>query len=398
MGVVKAEPGAGAAGPPPAAGLAADLDLNVRIPAWTPPRFFDAAAGLPPSPEAVRWMTLAEQSAWADPSGRHDPASRSRAVLERSRASFADLLACGPDEIWFAPNADVALITALHGICDAAPAGSPVLASPLERRTVIAALDAMTTRPVRYLPVDRTGRIDPSDAAGSAAALVVQAANREIGTRQPLDLLRDRGPVPLIVDATAVRSPNQLPSQWDALVLDPMMWGGPDGIAVLACRRGVPWRADPPAGPTRRFVGRVSPALAAGAAMSLPGPQLAAEEDRTAALVDLLAERLLERVPLTVRLGHRADRLGHVLAVSMLYVNSEQLVDELSRRGFAVHSGSACTSDTQRPSHVLTAIGALTQGNLRISLPPGCPVEQIAALVDAIGELVQTQRSEAGLE
>ena len=80
-----------------------------------------------------------------------------------------------------------------------------------------------------------------------------------------------------------------------------------------------------------------------------------------------------------------------------LRIDVPEVLDDLARDGFSVHSGSACTSDTRRPSHVLTAIGALTHGNLRISLPPGCSVADVRALAAALPVQVQQQRREAGL-
>lgn len=375
---------------------------DVRIPAWTPALFFDSAAGLPPKPSTVRWLTTALGTVWADPVGRHAPAARSRAVLDQARARFADLLSCSAQEVWFAPNAETALVGAVAAVCAAAPEGLPVLTTPVERLALLQALDASTpARLVVQLPVDQWGRVDPEapDLARPAAAVVVQAANREIGTRQPLDAVAARldGRSALVVDATAVRSTADLPSAWDVLVLDPVMWGGPDGVAVMACRGRVPWRAVPPLSAAQRFLGRTGAALAAAAAMSLPTPEQEQDEARIALLVERLAARLALSVPDTVRLGHPEQRLAYLLAVSLLYVNAEQLVDDLTVRGFAVHSGSACTSEVHRPSHVLTAIRALTGGNLRISLPPGCPAADVDALAEAIAALVSEQRREVGV-
>lgn len=375
---------------------------DVRIPAWTPPLFFDSAAGLPPKPATVTWLTAAMETAWADPLGRHAPAARSRAVLDQSRARFAAALGCQPHEIWFATSAEQALSRAVQAVCAAAPADLHVLTSPVERLSLLQTLDVVAEdRPVTQLPVDSWGRVDPeaSPLALPAAAVLVQAANREIGTRQPLTAVAQSraGRATLVVDATAVRCPGDVPGDWDVLVLDPMMWGGPDGIAVMACRSGVPWRARRPATAQQRFLGRSSPALAATAAMSLPVREDEQEEARLAALVERLAARLARDVPHVVRHGHPTERLSYLLAVSLLYVNAEQLVDDLTVRGFAVHSGSACSSEINRPSHVLSAIGALTGGNLRISLPPGCPQREVDALADSVAALVAQQRRDVGL-
>ncbi len=251
---------------------------------------------------------------------------------------------------------------------------------------------------VATLPVDTTGMVDAEDPLlqQRASLAVIQAGNREIGTRQPA--ITTAPGTPLLVDASAVRRRSDLPQRWDAIVLEPSIWGGPPGIAVVACRTGVAWDPLPPATLAERFPGRAAVPLAAAAAMSLPvGADLEADEDRIGALTDWLAGRICAEVGQVQRLGSQDRRLRHILSLSLLYVQADQLVDDLARRGFAVHSGSACTSDTKRPSHVLTAIGALTHGNLRISLPPGCPAAEVEQLAEVISALVAAQRREAGV-
>jgi len=275
--------------------------------------------------------------------------------------------------------------------------------SPLERLSVLRTIDALPRgRPVRLLPVTQGGRVDIHSPAMAEPAhlVVVQAANREIGTRQPLAEIAAAQPdATLLVDATAVRCTADLPGHWDALVLEPATWGGPSGIAILACRSSTTWTTTAPASPGDRFPGRIPIALAAAAAMTIPDSAAHQEEEgRIAALADWFVRQIRHTVPKVQVLGSREHRLGHLVSLSMLYVNAEQLVDDLGRRGFSVASGSACTSDTLRPSHVLTAIAALTHGNLRVSLPPGCPAHEVAQLAQAVAELVASQRLAAGVQ
>jgi cysteine desulfurase len=279
-------------------------------------------------------------------------------------------------------------------------AGAPIVASPVERLSLLRTLDALDAQaPVHILAVNADGLVDTADPVLRAPASVValQAANREIGTKQPVSEV-DGVQAPLLVDATAVRRLADLPRRWDTIVIEPSSWGGPPGVAVVACRSSVRWVPEAPASTTERFPGRVAVPLAAAAAMSLPvSGARDAEELRIAELADHLAARLQSEVPHVQRLGSATHRLGHIVSLSMLYVQAEHLVDGLARQGFSVHSGSACTSDTKRPSHVLSAIGALTHGNLRISLPPGCPRAEVDALATAVAGLVRAQRNEAGV-
>jgi len=273
----------------------------------------------------------------------------------------------------------------------------------VERLSILRSFDNQEAeRSVVTLPVSPLGRIDVgASALGHSARLIaIQAANRETGIRQPIPEIAAARPEgsPLLVDATAIRCHADLPTVWDCIVLDPTMWGGPSGVAIVACRSRIPWRSIPPSTAVDRFSGRVPVPLVAATAMTLPDSAAHADESiRIGALARWFADTVSSAVGHVQVLGAPGG-LAHILSLSFLYVNAEQLVDDLARQGFALHSGSACTSDTRRPSHVLTALGALTHGNLRVSLPPGCPFDEVEELAAKLSALVHQQRVEAGVQ
>lgn len=379
---------------PPAA--APRWDDPALVAAWTPPRFLDAASGLPPSPDCLRWLSSALTGAWADPVGRHPWAARSRAVIGQSRQRLADYLGCAPAQVWFAGTADLALATAVRAV--AGGSSLPVAVGAIERLAVLRTADAL---PGGQLVIDVTpqGAVSIPTPLPPVSAVVVQAANREIGAVQDLAAVRAAAAgAPLIVDATAVRVRSALPAHWDVIVLDPSAWGGPPGVAVTACRARTPWTPLAPATADDRFPGRTPAALVAAAAMTLPDTAAhEAEDGRIRALAGHLAQRVQDTIPDAVVLSPAVGGLSYLVSLSLVYVNAEQLVDELSALGFGVHSGSACTSDLKRPSHVLTAVRALTHGNLRVSLPPGCTAAEIEDFAAALAGAVGRQRAEAGL-
>lgn len=369
----------------------------------SPPRFFDTAAGLPLHPEAQRWMVTAWESAWASPEGRSGQSQRTSAVLQAAQQAFAQHLGCSPDEVAFAPDPDLALHVALLALAGGRrTSGLPVVVGAIERRSVLRAADRLAEEgfEVRVVPVDELGRIDGPALGQPAAVVAVQHANREIGTvQQACAVACVPADVPLLVDATMARSAADLPSRWDALVLDPRQWGAPGGAAVLAVRSGRRWQDRWGGGPRERTPGGVPAPLAAAAAMTFPpaGPLIRDEDDRLRMLADQVRAGLRDRVGLVELHGDEQHRLSWLVSASLLYVSAEELLDALAAEGFAIGSGSACTSDTRRPSHVLTAIGALTSGNLRISLPPGARAEELEDLVDAIARHVAQQRRDAGV-
>jgi cysteine desulfurase len=260
------------------------------------------------------------------------------------------------------------------------------------------------------VPVDHHGRIDLDAAAAALAVpgvalLALQSANHEVGTRQPVDvvaaLAQEHG-VPLLVDAAQSAGREPLPRDWSVLAASAHKWGGPAGVGVLAVRTGVRWRSTAPEGALEQ--GRVPgfvdvPAVvAAAAALEAAERERATESARLSALVDRLRAQVPEVVPDTVVLGNPVDRLPHLVTFSFLYVDGEALLADLDAAGFAVSSGSSCVSDSLQPSHVLAAMGALSHGNLRVSLPAGVAGADVDRLLAVLPGIVSRVRAVLGAE
>ena len=261
-----------------------------------------------------------------------------------------------------------------------------------------AVLHALAWRPdvhARPVRVDRQGRIDLSD-LGEPDVVALQHANHEVGTLQPV---ADVG-VPLFMDACASMGRLPLPEGWSVAAGSAHKWGGPAGVGVLLVRKGARWRNPFPQDDRvdERVAGFENVPAALGAAAALQA--VVAERDevnpRQHALVDRIRARVAE-IPDTEVVGDPVDRLPHLVTFSFLYVDGEAIVDSLNRRGFGVASGSACTASTLEPSHVLAAMGALTHGNVRVSLTRDASDAEVDAFLAALPEVVQDIRKEAGL-
>ena len=376
-----------------------------------PPGYLDAATAEPLHPAAREALLAALDDGWADPTRQYGAARRARLLLDSARESVAGVLGARTDEISFTASGTQAVHLGVAGLARGrARYGSRVLAGAVEHSSVLHAARALPGAPLETVPVDALGRLDvdalrrtvASPAAGIALA-AVQSANHEVGTRQPVDVVAEvLGDVPLLVDAAQSVGRDALPERWAVLTASAHKWGGPPGVGVLAVRTGVRWRSPSP--DDAREAGRVPGfvdlpgVLAAAAALAAVERERQSESSRLSALVDRLRSELPARVPDAVVLGDPSDRLPHVVTASFLYVDGEALLIELDRRGFAVSSGSACVADALAPSHVLAAMGALTHGNLRVSLPRGADPADVERFLDVLPGVVAGVRRSLGVE
>jgi cysteine desulfurase len=227
--------------------------------------------------------------------------------------------------------------------------------------------------------------------------VALQHANHEVGTVQPVDQVAGRA---LFMDACASMGRLPLPEGWSVAAGSAHKWGGPAGVGVLLVRKGVRWRNPFP--DDDRVDERVSgfenvpAALGAAAALQAVVAQRAEVDARQRALVDRIRARVAE-IPDTEVVGDPVERLPHLVTFSFLYVDGEAIVDALNRRGFEVASGSACTASTLEPSHVLAAMGALTHGNVRVSLSRDVTEAEVDGFLAALPEVVREIRQEAGV-
>jgi cysteine desulfurase len=375
-----------------------------------PPRgYLDAASAQPLRASARDALAAALDQGWADPARRYHDARRARLLLDAARESVAARLGARPDEVSFTASGTQAVHLAVAGLARGrARAGDVVVASAVEHSSVLHAGRAagrLTT-----VPVDGLGRVDMSAfaaaVAGDGVALAaLQSANHEVGTRQPTaaaaEAAREHG-VPLLVDAAQSLGREAVEAGWSVLTAHAPVWGGPGGVGVLAVRTGVRWRSPSPDDPAegRRVPGPVAVPLvvAAAAALEEAEAEREAEGERLRALVDRLRSRVPELVPDAVVLGDPVDRLPHVVTFSFLYADGESLLDGLDREGFAASSGSSCVADALEPSHVLAAMGALTQGNLRLSLPSGVREDDVDRLLAVLPRVVAEVRANLGAE
>lgn len=369
----------------------------------TPEVYLDSASSTRLHPAARDTLLAALDRGYADPRRLHGAGRDARLLLDNARAVVADCLGVRPDEVGFAASGTDAVHRGLLGLT-AATGRDGIVHSAVEHSAVLHAAQWRGSPAHAAVPVDVHGRVDPGSLAEAArvpgvGAVALQAANQEVGTLQPVDEVDLPAGVPLLVDAAAAVGHVPLPGRWDALTASAHKWGGPAGVGLLVVRRGTRWTNPFPGDDGLDALGGfpdVPGALAAAAALQAVLAERAEVADRHFAQVERIRTAAVALPDVEV-VGHPTARLPHLVTFSVLYAGGDEIVGELARRGYGVASGSACTASTLEPSHVLAAMGALTHGNVRVSLARDTTDEQVDDFCSALGDVVAAIRTRAGL-
>ncbi|MFD8937280.1 cysteine desulfurase/sulfurtransferase TusA family protein [Streptomyces sp. NPDC059578] len=372
--------------------------------------YFDAASSAPLHPVARQALQASLDEGWADPARLYREGRRARMLLDAAREAAAEALGCRPDELVFTPSGTRAVHDGVAGaLAGRRRAGAHLLVSAVEHSSVLHAAEVHEAAggSVTRAPVTRTGAVDAEVFTGllrpDSALACLQSANHEVGTEQPVAEVAERcreAGVPLLVDAAQSLAWGPVPGGWSLLTGSAHKWGGPAGVGLLVVRKGVRFA---PRGPVdERESGRapgfenVPAVVAAVASLRAVRAEADAEGARLRALTARVRERVTVLVPDTTVVGDPERRLPHLVTFSCLYVDGESVLSELDRAGFSVSSGSSCTSSTLTPSHVLRAMGVLSEGNVRVSLPLGTPAEEVERFLGVLPTVVDSVRGKLG--
>ncbi|CAL9419170.1 Cysteine desulfurase NifS [Streptomyces sp. enrichment culture] len=372
--------------------------------------YFDTASTAPLHPVARQALAAALDEGWADPARLYREGRRAALLLDAAREAAAEAVGCRADELVFTPSGTQAVHSGIAGaLAGRRRTGRHLVVSAVEHSSVLHAADvhAAAGGSVAQVPVDRTGAVTAggyADALTASTALAcLQSANHEVGTVQPVaevaDVCAEAG-VPLLVDAAQSLAWGPVEGAWSVLAASAHKWGGPPGVGLLAVRKGVRFSPQHPAderesGRSPGFV-NLPAAVAAAASLRAVRAEAEAEAARLRVLVDRIRRRVARLVPDVEVVGHPDRRLPHLVTFSCLYVDGETLLHELDKAGYSVSSGSSCTSSTLTPSHVLRAMGVLSEGNVRVSLPPGTTAEDVNGFLEVLPGAVARVRAALG--
>lgn len=379
--------------------------------------YFDHNATTPVDPLVVEVMIRALTEDFGNPSSVHYFGQQAKARVDDARGSIAALIGAEPSEVVFTSGGTEADNFAIRGAAEALePSGRRhLITSGIEHEAVLNTFKALGKRgwKITMLPVDASGILAP-DALRAAmtddtALVSLMHANNEIGTIQPVAALaaiaHERGAV---FHTDAVQSAGKIPVDVralgaDLLSLSAHKFYGPKGIGALWIRRGtrmVPFLMGGRQERSRRASTENVPGIMGmGVAAGLARRKLADEATRVGALRDRLEQRILTTVPRTAVNGARDPRVPNTTNISFERVEAESLLIALDLEGIAVSTGSACSSGTLEPSHVLRAMGLpahRTQSSIRFSLGAANTEEQIDRVTGLLPRVVEKLRTLAG--
>ena len=379
-----------------------------------PRAYFDHNATTPPDPAVIEAVARALAEDFGNASSVHHFGQRAKALLDEARTSIGQLIGAEPAEIVFTSGGTEADNLALRGAAEALEVGGKrhIITSSIEHEAVLNTVKALAKRgwTSTLLPVDSTGIVAPAALAATitreTAIVSVMHANNEIGTIQPIaDLAAIAHEHGALFHTDAVQSVAKIPVDVralgvDLLALSAHKFNGPKGTGALWMKRGVRLVSFVTGGKqerNRRAGTENVPALVGlGVAADVARKKMADEAPRLSALRDRLEAGVLSSVPGTERNGAASPRVPNTTNISIDRVEAESMLIGLDLAGIAVSSGSACSSGSLEPSHVLKAMGlphARTLGSIRFSLGAANTQADIDRVIEALPPIVEKLRS-----
>ena len=353
---------------------------------------------------------------WGNPSSIYFEAREARKGLDGARRSVADILGARPNEVVFTSGGSESDNAALRGVAYAArDRGRHVITSAIEHHAVLHTAQELEKEGFRvtYLPVDGEGLVDPpllEEAVSEETVLVsIMYANNEVGTIQPIAEMarrvKARNPK-TVFHTDAVQAIGALDVNVDRLGIDLLSvaahkFHGPKGVGALYIRSRTPFRPQQLGGSQeknrRAGTEDVAGIVGLATAMRLAYEEFDARTAHIRSLRDLLMAELPRRIPGTHVTGpaHADGRLPNNFGCCFEHVEGEAVLLQMDLMGIAASSGSACTSGSLEPSHVLTAMGVspeLARGSLRLTAGKDNTREQVEHVVDVLPGIVAKLR------
>ena len=375
--------------------------------------YLDYAATTPTHPQVVEAMLPYFGDACGNPSSIHSFGQEAKAAIEEARDKIASLIGARSEEIIFTSGGTEADNFAVKGVAYANEGkGNHIITTSIEHHAVIETCKSLERRGVEvtYLPVDSYGLVDPQDVKKAITdrtiLISVMHANNEVGTIEPIaeigSIARERG---ICFHTDAVQTVGHIPVDVNELGVDLLAISahklyGPKGVGVLYIRKGtriIPFVHGGEQERRRRAGTENVPAIVGfGKAVEIAQEEMDGGAKRLISLRDKLIKGLMGGIEHIHLNGHPTRRLPNNVNMSIEFVEGESMLLNLDLEGIAASTGSACSSSSLQPSHVLLAMGLsheLSHGSLRFTLGRETTEEEIERVSEILPQIVAKLRS-----
>lgn len=374
--------------------------------------YFDNAATTPVREEVLQEILPYFREYYGNASSIYSIAKESKKALEAARAKVAAAIGATPDEIYFTAGGSESDNMALHGVVNASKKEKKhIITTKIEHHAILHTAEFLETKgvDVTYLNVDKFGKISLEELENAirpeTVLISVMFANNEIGTIQPIaeigEIAKKHG---VLFHTDAVQAVGHVPIDVEKLQVDLLSMSGhklgaPKGIGAIYIRKGT--RISPlifggaQEKKLRAGTENIAGIVGLGKAAELAVAEMEETTKKLTALRDKLIHGILESIPDSRLNGHPTDRLPGNCNISFSYIEGESLLLLLDALGIAASSGSACTSGSLDPSHVLMAIGLpheIAHGSLRLTIDRENTEEQVDFILEKLPGLVQRLR------
>ena len=375
--------------------------------------YMDNAATTQTYSEVVEAMTPYFTEYYGNPSSIYSFAGESKKAVEDARKTIADFIGAKPEEIYFTGGGSESDNWALKATAEAyASKGKHIITSSIEHHAILHTCEYLERKgyEITYLDVDEYGTVNPEDVEKAirpdTILISVMTANNEIGTIEPIkeigEIAKKHG---VLFHTDAVQALGHIPINVDDMNIDMLSASGhkingPKGIGIMYIRKGVKIGSFIHGGAQERKrragTHNVPGIVGIGKAVELAAKNMESRMEKETKLRNHLIERVLAEIPYSRLNGHRENRLPNNANFCFRFIEGESMLILLDQNGVCGSSGSACTSGSLDPSHVLLAIGLpheIAHGSLRLTISEKNTMEEVDYTVDKLKEIIERLRS-----
>lgn len=343
----------------------------------------------PLHPKAFEVLHAAFDNGWADSGKLSQSASKANQVKSQALESIAESLGVAVDSIYAFPSRSLGYFLGIQGLYE----DSLTLIHGATDRKDVHAIASQLSHHV--LPCALDGKLISSGQKMSSSVLALQVANAETGVTQEVsEIIRSIDPKKIFLDATTSGIRTKVDEYYSTAIFDSSSWYGPAEIGLLVIGEPTKWSNPlPHLNAAHPNFGASLPLLLASAVALENFSSEVAEADVRARIFNAQLRESFAMIPDVDIAGSLDSSMAHLLSVSFMNCNGEELLRGIQSDGFSVDSGSACTADNLLPSHVLAAMGVLTHGNIRITIHPETTQAEINGLISSVKNNVERLRT-----